>query len=255
MTRRDAVERYLDDLFDYLAGTGAAGRRALIETEDHLTASKADLVASGCDDDEAAVRAVARFGDAREIARELRIAHRDFAGLARHMFMTAWLLGGVGSIAVGISGLLAEAMRAIWGASFVSGDINGITHTASRCAQFIGFFPGRSCADAAALHHAGEVVDYRVALGVLGLLILGAFTLARRTLLRGPRWGVAVGPAILLSLALFGLAAMGLGGLSLLQLAFQGFRGIGENISAGIVAGFFSLAAGAVGLRQRAPEN
>jgi hypothetical protein len=30
------IERYLDELFDQLAGTGAAGRRALMEAEYHL---------------------------------------------------------------------------------------------------------------------------------------------------------------------------------------------------------------------------
>jgi hypothetical protein len=35
------VDRYLDEMFDRLAGTGSAGRRALAETEDHLRASAA----------------------------------------------------------------------------------------------------------------------------------------------------------------------------------------------------------------------
>ena len=35
-----SVDRYLDALFDRLAGTGAAGRRALAEAEDHLPARR-----------------------------------------------------------------------------------------------------------------------------------------------------------------------------------------------------------------------
>ena len=35
------VERYLDALFDRLAGTGQAGRRSLVEAEDHLRAAAA----------------------------------------------------------------------------------------------------------------------------------------------------------------------------------------------------------------------
>ena len=38
------IERYLDELFDQLAGTGAAGRRALMEAEYHLRAVGADAL-------------------------------------------------------------------------------------------------------------------------------------------------------------------------------------------------------------------
>src|SRR6476659_4613606 len=40
--RLSEIERYLDELFDQLAGTGAAGRRALLEAEYHLRAVAAD---------------------------------------------------------------------------------------------------------------------------------------------------------------------------------------------------------------------
>ena len=39
------IEWYLDELFDQLAGTGAAGRRALMEAEYHLRAVGADAMA------------------------------------------------------------------------------------------------------------------------------------------------------------------------------------------------------------------
>lgn len=255
MTARDAVEQYLNELFDRLAGTGAVGRRALVETEDHLAESKAALIASGLDEREASLRAVARFGDARQIARDLRNADRDLAGLARQLFMTGWLLGALGAVAVGLSGLLAAGMRGLWGATFLSGDTNGVTYTASRCADFIGYFPGRTCEAAATLHHAGEVVDSRVALGFLGLLACGAFAVARRTWLSGPRWRVAPDAATLLGTTLFGLAAVALGGQSLLQLLFQGTTGVGANLSGGMVAGVFALATAVVGLRHRMRVN
>jgi hypothetical protein len=255
MSARDAVEKFLDDLFDHLAGTGAAGRRALIETEDHLRSAAADFEASGMDSDLAAERAVQRFGDARRIAGEIRVVHRDLPGLVRQLAVSGWILGGIGAVAVGLSGLLAQTMQSLWGASFVAGDIDGVTYTAGRCADFIGFFPGRSCEAAAALHHAGETALYREALGVLGLVALAAYVVARRTVLRSARWRVPVGLCVVVGGVLFGLAACAFGGQSLLQLAVQGPTGVGAFLSAGLVAGVFAVGFAGFGLRLRSTES
>ena len=87
-----AVDRYLDDLFDALAGTGGAGRRALAEAEDHLRAATADRVAHGMPNEEAERDAVARFGAPAQIARQLRRAH----GRPRlpHVISAGWLVAG-----------------------------------------------------------------------------------------------------------------------------------------------------------------
>lgn len=252
MNDHDAVERYLDDLFDELAGTGGAGRRSLAEAEDHLQTARDALIDRGVDDVTAAHEAVARFGEASRIAHDLRVVHRDLGGLARQLVGGAWLLGAVGLVAIGLSGGLAELMGRLWGARFVAGDTDGVTYTAARCADFQEYFPGHSCAGAAALHHWGEVVDYRVAAGVLGLMALGGYVLARRVgPMRGGRWRPAPGPLTLVAVSLFGLAAVGLGGPSLLELVLGGTAGVGANLSAGVVAGVVAVAAGVVGLRFR----
>ena len=56
------IEWYLDELFDQLAGTGAAGRRALKEAEYHLRATAADAMTRGLPEDQAEHEAVSRFG-------------------------------------------------------------------------------------------------------------------------------------------------------------------------------------------------
>jgi hypothetical protein len=120
-----AVDRYLDELFDRLAGTGAAGRRALVEAEDHLRAAVAERVAAGETEAAAEEAAVARFGSAATVTAKLRQAHGGVAALARPAFVGLWLVGAVGALVVGISGLLSEAFGRLVGPAFVAGDPSG----------------------------------------------------------------------------------------------------------------------------------
>lgn len=250
--RVDAVERYLDELFDKLAGTGGRGRRALAEAEDHLNSAREELVEAGVPSSVAAEQAVGRFGEASRIAAELRIAHRDLAGMLRRLVSGGWLIGAVGLLAVGISGLITEAMGRIWGAGFVAGDVDGVTYTLARCAQYISFEPGHDCPHAAALHHWGEIVTGRSAAGVLGLLVLAGYVWARRRgPLRGEVGAVPWQPAVLVVIAVFGLASIALGGPALGTLVFSGGSGTGAGIADGTVAGLVALAAAGIGVRRR----
>ena len=70
------IERHLDELFDRMAGQGAAGRRALIETEDHLRAAADDAMAQGLPADQAEHEAVTRFGSPAMVARKMRMPPR-----------------------------------------------------------------------------------------------------------------------------------------------------------------------------------
>jgi hypothetical protein len=107
---------------------------------------------------------------------------------------------------------VAEVLGRLFGAGFVAGDLPGMTYTPKRCAEFLEYFPDAgSCAKAAALHHWGEVVEYRVAAGVLGLLVLGAFLLWRLRA-RPPEYlGVLPdGFPATVATSLYGVAAAGL---------------------------------------------
>jgi hypothetical protein len=252
MTKPDPVEDYLDRLFDELAGTGGTGRRALAEAEDHLASARDELVDAGVPTDEAGTRVVTRFGDADRIAADLRAARRDLPGLVRQLVSGGWLLGAVGLIAIGLSGLLAGLMNLLWGARFVAGDTDGVTYTAGRCADYLEYFPGHTCATAAALHHVTEVVNYRAAAGVLGVVALLAYVGLRR---RGPLAGARFAPRMdllaLVATALFGLAAVALGGPSLVSAIAGDTAGTGAYLSAGIVAGLVAAATAAYGVRLR----
>jgi hypothetical protein len=240
MTDRPAanpVEHLLDELFDALSGTGAAGRRALAEAEDHLHTAVAAGVSAGLSDEQAQREAVRRFGPVGRVAGELRVVHLGVRGLLRRAFTGTWLVGGLSLLAIGVSGLVAEVLGRAYGAGFVAGDPSGVTYTAARCADYAEYHPAAtSCAAAAALHHWDEVVFYRAAAGVLGLVALGLLWLARRTILRGRSWAPPVAMVGMVTLALMGVAGVLLSGYSVASLAFGESSGVGADLAGGSVA-------------------
>lgn len=153
----------------------------------------------------------------------------------RDVVRSAVLLGGFGLAAIGVSGVLAEGFGRAFGQDFVAGDLPGVTYTAERCEEYFEYAPGATtCADAATVHHFGEVVEYRVAAGVLGLVALGVWWLVLRRRSAGvlPE---AFEPTV--ATALFGVAALGLLAESAsIAAAADSSNGVGDPLSAGIVA-------------------
>jgi hypothetical protein len=150
-------------------------------------------------------------------------------------------LGAVGLIAIGVSGLIAEAFGRLFGYGFVAGDLPGVTYTPQRCAEYLEYFPKlRSCSEAATLHHFGEIVEYRVAAGVLGLLLLSVYLLLRRRD-RDAQFALPNGFSATIGTALFGFAA-GVLLLKSLNAVVIGARtgtaapGVGGWLSAALVA-------------------
>ncbi|WP_248964049.1 hypothetical protein [Sphaerisporangium perillae] len=146
----------------------------------------------------------------------------------RHVLRPLTGLAAGGLVAIGVSGAVAKILGRVFGAGFVSADLPGVAYTPERCADFVRYFPGKSCLEAAALHHWGEVVTYRVAAGILGL-VLGAVWYVMR---RGD--DEPSGLAATIGLPLFGLAAAVLL-LDTLNAAVAG-GGPGASLSAGLVA-------------------
>ena len=156
--------------------------------------------------------------------------------LLRQLVVAAVLLGGIGLLSIGVSGLVAEGMGALFGKRFVSGDTPDISYTAERCAEFLEYAPhARTCEEAATIHHFGEVVDDRVAAGVLGLGALGVWWLLRRSGRDEPDL-LPAGLVPGIGAAMFGAAAAGLLLQSIGLLAFGQSAGAGQYLSGGLVA-------------------
>jgi hypothetical protein len=236
ITDGGAVERYLDRLFDLMAGTGSAGRRTLFEVEDHLREAVADTVAAGMTQDEAEAEAVRKFGSPEALVRGLMPANNLSVAL-RRLVSSAALLGAVGLVAIGVSGGVAAGFGAAFGSTYVSGDANGVTYTASRCADFLEYYPDAgSCEAAATAHHIDEVVFYRLSVGVLGVLSLLAFVALRRV---SPFKSLAWSPRADLigigGVGAFDVAAVVLGVPAMIE-TFLGVPGAGAYLSAGVVS-------------------
>jgi hypothetical protein len=246
--RDDPIETYLDRLLTHLRGSTRDVRRILSEAEEHLRDAASEMTAAGVSEEEAQRQAVARFGDPRTVARRFsaRLSPVPPLAVLVELARTATLLAAVALVAIGVSGGLAELFGRAFGASFVAGDLPGMSYTPERCADFLEYFPNAgSCERAAALHHWGEVVQYRVAAGVLGLLVLGGCTLWRRRRREAEYLGVLPdGFSATVATSLYGVAAAVLLLQSLNAYLVGRGAGNGQWLSGAIVALAMAVAYG-----------
>lgn len=235
------MDDFLDDLFTRLAPLGHAGRRAYLEAEGHLLQSMADARRAGAADNEAALAALERFGPVDDYVRGVGAVTRlsPRAVLAR-LLANAWLLGGIAACFVGLAGLALSVVRATAGPAPIASDAAGSVYSPQRCAQLATYFPNASsCLDASRLHHAAEIIDSYLALGLLGAVALATFWMARRGRLPlFARLAAAAQPGLV---ALVGAVGAGVvATLELLQgstdLALGTSTGVAESLSLGTAA-------------------
>lgn len=164
--------------------------------------------------------------------------------LLRQLFGRTVVLGAVGLVAVGLSGVLAAVAGRVFGASWVAGDPPAVRYSATRCRDFLEYVPrARSCEQAATVHHFAEVVDYRIAAGLVGAFILAACTYLMR---RSSRWlqtdELPVAFDATIATVLFAAGGLWLIGYGMDQTVL-GYRGAGFYLTGGVVAAVFTVVA------------
>jgi hypothetical protein len=149
-------------------------RTLLAEAEAHLYDHADAAVARGMPRAQAELEAVARFGPAADLAAAERALDRGrFVSLLRQLVSSAVLLGGVGAVAVGVSGLVAALVRVVGGSRALVDVQPGQRLAPADCARWLSLNPlAGSCRAAAVDDWANETVAYRLAVGVLGVLVL-----------------------------------------------------------------------------------
>jgi hypothetical protein len=248
----DPIDDYLDRLLAALAPRTPGARRLLAEAEDHLRDAVEAAVSRGVSPDDAAFAAIARFGPPRVVARAFRRSQVTTAAVVARLARAALALAVVGLVAIGVSGGIAAAMRAVAGPEFMANNLTRVPFSAARCAEFRRLEPSAStCADAAMLHHADEIVTYRLATGALGVAGAGVMLASAARRRRQRRHSTDVLPAPLVpavAATAFGLAA---GGLTMLGIdAAIGNTGPGQYFSGAIPAAIAAIAFAVVAVRR-----
>lgn len=233
------IERYLDGLFVEVRTNSPRDAQSLLsETEAHLRDAADEAERTGLPRVEAEVLAVERFGEPGVIAAFDR--NRTATHIVGRVALSAWALGCVGAVAVGVSGIVAGLMR-LAGASttFIAGNRSTTNLSPADCARWLAGDPhAHTCAQAALSDWTWEIIGYRIAFGVLGALALAALSLARRRSLRFRTWSPLPETVLdTIGTTIFGIAAVWLVGLVGVDAwIVGGGRGVGFWLSAAPVA-------------------
>ncbi len=240
-----SVDAYLDRLFDLLSGTGARGRRVIIEAQAHLEEAVERSVASGQSREAAEYSAIARFGTPEEIAR----AHAEagalpFVAALGRVFAAGWLMTGVAGFAAGLVGVFNAIFARAMGPNFVADDPADIIYTTNRCRE-LGVASGDAvaCRAASIAHHVDEAVTRPLIVGVIAIVLLGLFFAARRV--PSLRTFTSLPNTAMVSTA----GAVGFGGVGLILLAYGALEfAFGQRVEVGahLAEGLAGMAAGLV---------
>lgn len=241
------VEQYLDEMFHRLAGTGAAGRRMLAETESHLLAAVEEGRARGLDAEAAERAAIERFGTVTGVVRHVPTAARDVQGRLRRLLVGTWLAVGVVMLWWGGSGVVTWLLGWPWTRLLLATDRFGAQP--DMCARpWVPSDPTVDCFTQyrGYLNAVPDVGDRDAYpwVAVSGVLLLTAWLLLRRITVLGTKAWTPTPITVRLGLAApFGLAAPVLMFYGITGLYWQAQNWSLSYLVAGLLAAGISVAA------------
>jgi HAAS len=229
--------------------------RIVAEAEDHLRETVAAGLAAGLTEVEAQEAAISAFGSVRAVVR----AHATRPGnlvkgrtpreILVDLFLSAWKLGGVGLVAIGVSGAVVALMNTTLGRAFTGQAPAGVTFSKADCSYWMAAWAGaHNCAQAAMLEASSDAVVLRLVGGLAGVAALEGYFLFRYVMRRR---GHAPGVLLAGYFPLLAACVFGAGALSLTLAQFTGFmvkQGPGTFLSGALVA---AVAAVWYGVRSR----
>lgn len=199
-SQRHPIEEYLAGLRASLRVAPGQAELIVAEAEDHLRETAAAGVAAGMTELEAQEAAISAFGSVRAVVRAHQaepghlVKGRTAAAVLGDLVLAAWKLAGVGLIAVGASGLLVALMNTALGRPFTGQAPAGTRFSKGDCAYWMSLWPGaRTCAAAHMLEASSDGVVLRVAAGIAGAGLVGAYAMVRYLQRRRGRAGRPAG--------------------------------------------------------------
>jgi|SRR5450755_676945 hypothetical protein len=224
----DPAEDYLDRLLLTLGGSPRQVRHMLAEVESHLQDAVAEGMAAGLTALQAKEAAVARMGPAHGTTGAGAAMSRPSAALIRRTAL----------VAVGVSGAISWLMAIVGGETFLTAPFPPGSYTRADCARWLAGDPAtRSCVRAMIDDHTGEIVLQSFALGILGLLVLGAYWwMRRRWRDRGTLTALPAGTTEVAGVLLAALVTVVMTGTGLGTEMIQRGVGAGHPLSLAIAA-------------------
>jgi len=248
----DGMSDYLDALATRLVGPRAHVDRLLDEVGEHLADAVEAAVAAGADPEAARRKAIERFGPVDVVVRSMNGASR-----ARYRRRAAGELAvavtgvtAAGLVAMGATGVVAAIGARLTSTDAVFGLPVGARMPTSSCAHWLSVQPtAASCRQAATMEAASDLTLWLAVAGLLGLAVVVAFVLMRRSLQSTGLVPASTGPS--LSATAFAVGAAGAAALAAANAVIGSTWGAGLFWSAAVTCAIAALVSGALVLQSR----
>lgn len=151
---------------------------------------------------------------------------------------TGAVLGGIGAAAIGLSGVLAAVLRLVAGSRVLAAPAPHQVLSAADCARWLAADPAaRTCRAAVTADWANEVIWYRIAIGLLGVVGLLILRFARKRWIPNGRWAY-LPPAVrdTIAVTLFAIGGVWTLGMGIDAIIVSSGNGSGQWLSAAPVA-------------------